>query len=129
LWHGRITQSEYDKKAYELKQTQYELEAKLKKHTEADEKFSITVNYLLNLASRAYELFKSSKIEQKRQLINFLLSNLRLRGKTLVYDCNKPFDAILNANKCSNWLRGLDFPQTITIILPNTIHSCKNKNL
>ncbi|HHT78492.1 MAG TPA: recombinase family protein [Actinobacteria bacterium] len=99
-----ITQSEYDKKAYELKQTQYELEAKLKKHTEADEKFSITVNYLLNLASRAYELFESSKIEQKRQLINFLLSNLRLRGKTLLYDCNKPFDAILNANKCSNWL-------------------------
>jgi len=29
----------------------------------------------------------------------------------------------------SNWLRGLDFQQTISIILPNTIHSCKKKNL
>ncbi|GAH39274.1 unnamed protein product, partial [marine sediment metagenome] len=73
-----ITQSEYDKKAYELKQSQHDLDLKLKQHTEADEKFGITVNYLLNLASRAYELFESSKIEQKRQLINFLLSNLRL---------------------------------------------------
>ncbi len=29
----------------------------------------------------------------------------------------------------SDWLRGLDFQQTISIILPNTIHSCKKKNL
>ncbi|MDP3012443.1 MAG: hypothetical protein Q8N27_06960, partial [Candidatus Hydromicrobium sp.] len=99
-----ITQSEYDKKAYELKQLQYDLEFKLNQHTEADEKFGITVNYLLNLASRAYELFESSKTEQKRQLISFLLSNLQLKGKTLLYDVNKPFDAILNANKCSDWL-------------------------
>ena len=53
---------------YELKQLQYDLESRLRQHTEADEKFAITVNYLLNLASRAYELFESSKVEQKRQL-------------------------------------------------------------
>jgi len=109
---GRITQDEYDKKAYELKQSQYDLDLKLKQYTEADEKFGITVNYLLNLASRAYELFESSKIEQKRQLINFLLSNLRLKGKTLLYDVNKPFDAILNANKCSDWLPLVDIFRT-----------------
>ncbi len=28
-----------------------------------------------------------------------------------------------------NWLRGLDFHQTISIILPNTVHFCKKKNL
>jgi len=84
------------------------LDLKLKQHTEADEKFGITVNYLLNLASRAYQLFESSKIEQKRQLINFLLSNLRLKGKTLLYEVNKPFDSILNANKCSDWLPLVD---------------------
>jgi len=27
------------------------------------------------------------------------------------------------------WLRGLDSPQTILIILPNTIHGCKRKDL
>jgi len=99
-----ITQDEYDKKAYELKQSQYDLNLKLKQYTEADEKFGITVNYLLDLASRAYELFESSKVEQKRQLINFLLSNLQLKGKTLLYEVNKPFNAILNANECSDWL-------------------------
>jgi len=34
---GRITQDEYDKKAYELKQSQYDLNLKLKQYTEADE--------------------------------------------------------------------------------------------
>lgn len=31
--------------------------------------------------------------------------------------------------RSKRWLRGLDFPQTIPIILPNTIHTCKKKNL
>ena len=109
---GRITKDEYDKKAYEFKQAQHDLNIKLKQYTEADEKFGITVNYLLDIASRAYSLFKSSKIEQKRQLINFLLSNLRLEGKTLLYDVNKPFDAILNAHECSDWLPLVDIFRT-----------------
>jgi len=28
-----------------------------------------------------------------------------------------------------NWLRNMNFNQTISIILPNTIHACKKKNL
>ena len=54
------------------------------------------------------ELFESLKMEQKRQLINFLLSNLKLEGKTLLYDVNKPFDAILNASECSDWFPLVD---------------------
>ena len=77
------TQDEYDKKASELKQRQYELNDKLKRVIEADESYSIMLITLLNICSRASELFESSKVEQKRQLINFLLSNLKLRGKTL----------------------------------------------
>jgi hypothetical protein len=33
------------------------------------------------------------------------------------------------SSSCYTWLRDLDFSQTIPIILPNTIHSCKKKNL
>jgi hypothetical protein len=39
----RITQDKYDKKAYELKQRQYELNDKLKRIIEADENYSITL--------------------------------------------------------------------------------------
>jgi len=104
---GRITQDIYDKKAYELKQKQYELENKLHKITQADEEFSITLIKLLDICSRAYELFEISKVEQKRQLINFVLSNLQLRGKTLEFELKKPFDVLVNIQNCKNrseWL-------------------------
>lgn len=35
------------------------------------------------LTNKAAELFESSKINEKRELINFLFSNLRLRGQKL----------------------------------------------
>jgi len=85
-WTESITQDIYDKKAYGLKQKQYELENKLHKITQADEEFSITLIKLLDICSRAYELFEISKVEQKRQLINFVLSNLQLRGRTLEFE-------------------------------------------
>ena len=117
----RITRDKYDKKAIELKQRQYELNDKLKRIIEADENYSITLISLLNICSKAPELFESSKIEQKRQLINFLLLNLKLKGKTLLYDVNKPFDAILNAKKCSNWLGTVDKVRTRIVSLNEDI--------
>ena len=99
-----ITQDEYDKKAYELKNRQYELNDQLKKIIEADENYSISLISLLNICSKAPELFRSSKVEQKRQLINFLLSNLQLRGKKLEYTLKKPFDVLVDLDYRSNWL-------------------------
>jgi len=99
-----ITQDEYDKKAIELKQRQYELTERLRRIIEADENYSITLISLLNICSKAPELFESSKVEQKRQLINFLLSNLKLKGKKLEFTVKKPFDVLVNLDYRSNWL-------------------------
>ena len=63
---GSITQDEYDKKARELKEKQYKLTNKLKRITEADENYSMTLISLLNICSKAPELFNSSKVEQKK---------------------------------------------------------------
>ena len=80
------------------------MDIKQEQHTEDDESFSITINYLLDLSSKAYELFESSKVDQKRQIINFVLSNLKLKGQKLLFELKKPFDAIYEANIHSNWL-------------------------
>jgi hypothetical protein len=37
------------------------------------------------LMTNAYKLFEVSKIEQKRQLIGFVFSELELNGKTVVF--------------------------------------------
>ena len=76
-----ITKDEYDKKALELRTEQANIKNNLNNIDKADEKFSITLEYLISLASKSYELFKSSKTEEKRQLIKFVFSNFEIDGK------------------------------------------------
>ena len=45
----------------------------------------------------------SSEVEEKRQLIKLVLSNLRLEGENIVYDAQKPFDLILNCSDGQEW--------------------------
>ena len=71
---------------------------------EADDNYYITARYLLELANRAYELFKSSEVEERRQLIKLVLSNLRVEGKTVRYDAIKPFDTIIKYADDQLWL-------------------------
>jgi site-specific DNA recombinase len=99
-----LSQEMYNQKSDELKRQQKDLELKLHNLNDADEKFAITLSYLLDVSSRASELFKSSKVEQKRQLINFVLSNLLMDGDKLLYTVNKPFDVLMKCEKHSDWL-------------------------
>jgi len=103
---GSITKDMFNKKLKEYKEKQVELEAKMQSYTDADENYYLTANMTLNLAKRAYEIFESSEISEKRQLLNFLLQNLKLEGKKLLFELKTPFDTVLQANKCSNLLRG-----------------------
>lgn len=90
------------------KQKQQDLNLQLEDHTNADESFLINASYLLELSNRAAELFESSKEQEKRQLLNFLLSNCTLKGDILLFNLKPPFDAIYQANKNQIWLRRSD---------------------
>ncbi|MCD6226134.1 hypothetical protein J7J95_03640, partial [bacterium] len=52
-----------------------EIDSKLANLQKAEDEYYITANYLLELANRAYELFKSSEVEEKRQLLKLILQN------------------------------------------------------
>jgi hypothetical protein len=80
-----ITQSDYDKKARELKERQTEIGLRIEQHQQGDGDYRTTLESLISLASRAAELFEGSKPEQKRELIAFVFSNLRLRGKSSIF--------------------------------------------
>lgn len=71
---------------------------------DAEDNYYITSKYLLELASRAYELFTSSEVEERRQLIKLVPSNVRVEGKEVCYDAAKPFDVLLNCTEKSEWL-------------------------
>lgn len=111
---GSITRKEYDEKAYKLKQRQHELNAQMERYTKADQRFANTASALFEVASRAYDLFESSEIEQKRQLINFVVPNFAVRGKNLEYSIRKPFDQMAHLGKSEEWLPGPDSNQRPT---------------
>jgi hypothetical protein len=80
----RITQTEYDKKARELREQQITAAARIEQHQQGDSDYRNTLESLISLTSRAAELFERSKTEQKRELIAFVFSSPRLRGRKLV---------------------------------------------
>ena len=100
-----ITKEEFDKKALKLRTEQTNIQNNLNNMDKADKKFSITLEYLISLASMSYELFKSSKTEEKRQIINYIFSNFKIDGKNIEFSIRKPFDKLLNLSKGQDWLR------------------------
>ena len=99
----RITESDYDKFYTSLRDKLDTVNIQLAKLQDAEDNYYITAKYILDLSKRAYDLFKSSEVEEKRQLIKLILSNLRLSGKNLVFDAAKPFDLILDCTDHLVW--------------------------
>lgn len=99
----RITESEYDKFYKTLNNKLDDVTARLTQLEEADANYYITSRHLLTLANKAYDIFLGSEVEEKRQLIKLILSNLQLTDEKLVYDVHKPFDLILNCTDLLEW--------------------------
>lgn len=58
----------------------------------------------MKLASQARELFESSEVGEKRQLLNFVFQNLLLDEKTLLITAHEPFLAMMQYKQCPmNW--------------------------
>ena len=99
LLEGHITPEEYRDMNEYLKKEQYELEGKSELLTKADEKFSIAISTILSLGNNAYQIFQSSKVETKREILHLLLSNLKLQDRRISYNLRKPFDLINSLNE------------------------------
>jgi len=108
LVYGSITRDEHDKKAYELKQRQKEINKQLSNFDGADEEFSMSLKLLLDLVQNAGLLFRSSNLEQKRKLINLVFQNLSLKDGKAQYTLVKPFELFLDEAKCSSWLGSMN---------------------
>jgi hypothetical protein len=99
-----ITQDEYDRKARELKERQSEIGVRIEQHQDGEGAFRTTLESLISVASRAADLFERSKTDQKRELIAFVFSSLRLRGEKLELSLRSPFDLMVDRRSCSSWL-------------------------
>jgi len=94
----------YDKKLKEYKEKQQDLFIQMEEHSKADENFYLTASKVLDLASRALQIFESSEVTEKRTLLNFLLQNPILSGRNLLFKLKSPFDVIAQCGKTQDWL-------------------------
>lgn len=77
----------------------------LEDHSSGDKAYVIGASYLLDVCSRADILFDapSSKLAQKRFLIDFVLSNIELDGENLEFTLKEPFDVIAEFSLSQDW--------------------------
>ena len=99
-----ITDSEHDKYRQLLRQQLADIDGRLSMLQDAEDNYYITAKYVLEISSRAYELFKSSEVEERRQLIKLVLSNTRIEGKKVRFEAQKPFLQILDFADRQAWL-------------------------
>ena len=88
----------------EYKQRQREITAEMQAHVDVDESCLITAKTVLDLSTRAHSLFLSSEVEEKRQLIKLVLSNLMVDGENIVWEAHKPFDDMIKCSDDTFWL-------------------------
>lgn len=70
----------------------------MQEHSNADENYYLTAAKILDICKRAVKIFESSEPNEKRQFLNFLLQNGRLRGKDPVFTLKPVFAGIVSAN-------------------------------
>lgn len=100
---GSITQEEYDNLRKRFRQEQQEFKDKLARLEQADEEYYINASYLLELASKSFELFTGSEPEEKREIIQLTLQNLSYKAGKIIYTMQKPFDSIFETSSSLNW--------------------------
>jgi site-specific DNA recombinase len=89
----------YLEKVHAYKARQTEIVEQMGRHEKADQNFYITANLVMNLAARAREIFESSEIDEKRQLLDLMFQNLQLNDTSLSVQVREPFLTMMDYKK------------------------------
>lgn len=95
----------FERMVKKIEKRQKDLLDDLSDHSDGDKAFLIGASYLLDVCSRAVELFdaESTKVEQKRYLLEFILTYITLEGEKLHLTLKEPFEAVIAIQKTGKW--------------------------
>jgi DNA invertase Pin-like site-specific DNA recombinase len=108
---GLIDEKMYLDKVKDYKARQAEIIEQMARHEKADYNFYVTANLVMNLAARAREIFESSEVDEKRQLLNLVFQNLKLEGKNLLVQTCEPFTTLMDYKRSPKGWGRLDSNQ------------------
>lgn len=99
---GKVGARFFEQKSDEWREEQRELLRDTQKHQDANQTYMEEGIALLELASRAVELFEKQPAGEKRRLLDFVLSNCTWANGELTPEFRQPFDMIaLEATACA----------------------------
>jgi len=124
-----ISQEEYQRKKAKLLNEKKELEEKVGEIEKTSGGWLEPAKEFITTCNEAGSVAWQGNLKPKRDFLKILGSNFKLFDRTLLFSTRKPFDLVVKKLPNLNWLPGSSSGRTITIILPNTIHNCKRKNL
>jgi site-specific DNA recombinase len=108
---GNITEEFWKMKSGEWINEIENVSIKLNAHEHSNINYYEDGVKILELSKKAYSLYKSATAQEKRKLLNLVLSNCYLEGKNLRPDYKKPFDIIRKGIQSKEWLPRLDSNQ------------------
>jgi len=100
---GIITKETYLEKFNKEVQAEKQTIRDMEKHKQANQIYFETGLRILELTQNASQLYKRAEDEGKREIINFVFSNLTITNEKLSYTGKSPFDNFLNFNDRPNW--------------------------
>jgi site-specific DNA recombinase len=94
----------YLDKVKDYKARQAEIMEQMARHEKADHNFYIRANMVMNLATRTREIFESSEVDEKRQLLDLVFQNLQMKDGSLSFSVREPFLTMLDfKNRPKGW--------------------------
>jgi site-specific DNA recombinase len=121
-YDDKIDEVFFEKKLKEYKDREFAILQEMEGHAKGDESFHVTANTALGLARRAREIFESSEVGEKRQVLNFVFQSLELKDKKLLIHYREPFKMIKDTSrlgKCPGMCPSLHLPRT------NLLRACE----
>lgn len=103
---GRVTDEFYDSKYSEYKNRLDNLAERIALHNKANISYYEFGRKILELAKNAGKLFEQAKPEEKRELLQFVLSNSTIKDSMPDFTLKQPFFSIAkhsSVDECSTW--------------------------
>lgn len=122
----RITPDDYTENKLRYDQEISRVKQQIERLEEADKSFYVTASYLLQLFKHGEKIFELASIEEKRELLKLVLSNLELKDKTVRFTPNEPFATVLKLSERSTWQGYMDEDRTFYSVSENAILGGKN---
>jgi hypothetical protein len=95
---GRVDLAFFDRKSREWRDEQSRILREIEGHQVANESYMDAGIRILELSRNMHRLFAKQPAEEKRRLLDFVVSNCSWKGGTLTPEFRQPFDMLAVAN-------------------------------